>query len=867
MRIEAAEQRQSLRAFFGGEPPGSAAAGFFVRADCASVTAATAANVKLPLPPPMDELTPSLAHFLLLSKHGASPTLCTADWVANHWRWIALKLAAYERCWPQRFTGTRAMHAEIMMHQLGRRYNTEHVAAKRSVLRRVAEGDTAPGVPMCVFVAAIRYTDSAVVEIDVCDGWYALRARLDVGLSSCVRSGRLCLGDKILVCGAGRGGDETPAPPLEAYTTMWLTLAVNAARRTPWDSKLGLRRRLIMTPLRLVRHAGGSVPAVGVTITRVFPVLHMETTHAAAAADDDDDEQAPKVKTMRSAAAEAITAAQHSARADAVAEAAALAARDEWDAQQQQRVRASGAREHHLAPPGPRDEAALRQRVEFEVRAALEGQRLTERNVITLLKMRVTGLLPVGADSDSWPGEATITVWRPDDGALAQLVEGRTFVVTGLVPSAQSAQTGVPGAATIEAAVGRTPSGGVLELSGGRGTTWLRASPGVGPLAALRGTYTPRTCVSLAQLLPHRAAPPPQAAPMKTEPVDAAAVSEARRLAAVNAALAGASPFAVNAAAAAAASTVAGIDPATEQAAATPPPPSVQMGTFFDSCAVLVHAGPLVAHGARGSKQVAFFVDMSLVSEAELQHAGGGANTAPTLETLACMCPMLVLERTCFHAGGFVPIAPPAQVPARAAGGAAPGGIAFPVLTIAHATLQRMDARCHVVVASGTELTAVEPPPKLPRVSAQSGQGLLNAQMAAAGSQLSEWADKNSELLMLLRARAQDITGVPQGGGQAKASVASFFQRHSRAATEDTGQVAPGRVSDDVVWTSQALHDIQVLEQQAAAAREVEEAAPQVPVAMLDPFNVGGWVGRRDESPVDATMGVGDTLPVHADDG
>jgi len=203
-------------------------------------------------------------------------------------------------------------------------------------------------------------------------------------------------------------------------------------------------------------------------------------------------------------------------------------------------------------------------------------------------------------------------------------------------------------------------------------------------------------------------------------------------------------------------------------------------------------------------------------------------------------------------------------VPARAAGGAAPGGIAFPVLTIVHATLQRLDARCHVVVASGTELTAVEPPPKLPRVSAHSGQGLLNAQMAAAGTQLSAWADTNSELLMLLRARAQDITGVPQGGGQAQASVASFFQRNSRAATEDT-VVAPGRVSDDVVWTSQALHDIQVLEQQAAAAREVEEAALQVPVAMLDQFN--GWVGRRDESPVDATMGVGDTLPVHSDDG
>ncbi len=37
-------------------------------------------------PPQVGELSPAVAHWLLVARHGAAPALATADWVANHWR-------------------------------------------------------------------------------------------------------------------------------------------------------------------------------------------------------------------------------------------------------------------------------------------------------------------------------------------------------------------------------------------------------------------------------------------------------------------------------------------------------------------------------------------------------------------------------------------------------------------------------------------------------------------------------------------------------------------------------------------------------------------------------------------------------------
>jgi hypothetical protein len=804
--------RQGLRVFFGCPPFGTQAPPGFrvssfdlsrVRPDAASLTSSSAADIRLPLPPPMDELTPKLAVYLLVEKHGAHPGLCSAAWVANHWRWISLKLAAYERAWPGCFSSGRALHASCMMAQLRYRYAREHGQGSRPVLRRVAEGDTAPGVAMCLFVAATRLGEQGgTVEVDLCDGWYPLRARLDPSLSACVRSGRLALGDKVLVTGAERGGDETAAPPLEAYSSMWLTLGVNTCRKAPWHTRLGIHKRLVLTPLRLVRPGGGAVPAVGVTITRVFPMLHMEAVAPPPGAGDDD--EAPStVKTVGRADAEALWAAKHAAAADAAAEAAAGRAREEWEAEQLRRP--GGGRQQSY------DEVGLRQRVEFEVQAALEEGGLTGRQVTPMLKLHVTGLVPVGSPGWKWPGEAVITIWRPDEQAAADLVEGRTFVVTRL-QTGNGREGDSAGAAAQPLPAGRSANGGPLELSSGRGTTWLRGAPGQGPLKDLRIAFKPRTCVPLASLVP-QAQPERAASPQQHQAGEAMApaVKEARRLAAVNAALAGATPDAVNAAAAAAAEA-AGAPPAGEAAV------SVAVGAMFDSCAVLVHAAPVAEFKARGDRQVAFFVDASLAE---------GTGSEADVGAWAGATPMVVLERICYHKGGFVPL--PSNT-----------GTPFPVLAIAHATLERWDARCALVCASGSTLTQVSPPPR-------GSSGGLAAQTSAAAARLADWAQRNGQLLQALRLRAMRLTA-EVGPHLAPPPVmpAAHQQRESPAPS-------PGRLrmSDDLQWSSQALREVHALEQAAADAAAAADQNPTV-----------GWVGRHQGSPGEATLGTGDTLPV-----
>jgi hypothetical protein len=45
-----------------------------------------------------------------------------------------------------------------------------------------------------------------------------------------VRANKLAIGDKLLITGATKEGADMPAPPLEAYSSVWLSLGVNGAR-------------------------------------------------------------------------------------------------------------------------------------------------------------------------------------------------------------------------------------------------------------------------------------------------------------------------------------------------------------------------------------------------------------------------------------------------------------------------------------------------------------------------------------------------------------------------------------------------------------------------------------------------------------
>lgn len=198
------------------------------------------------------------------------------------------KLACLERAFPAAFPpgGARALCAERALDELRLRYEREHNRAQRPVLRRITEGDTPPGVPMCLVVCGIRavahkppqrqpsgienacaaaggasdsggplmfeleLTDGAQTRVamadhacsahrlsltrpSLCPGWYPIRARIDAALTAAVRADKLRVGDKLFVSAATKEGADMPAPPLEAYSSVWLALGINGATHLP----------------------------------------------------------------------------------------------------------------------------------------------------------------------------------------------------------------------------------------------------------------------------------------------------------------------------------------------------------------------------------------------------------------------------------------------------------------------------------------------------------------------------------------------------------------------------------------------------------------------------------------------------------
>jgi hypothetical protein len=76
-------------------------------------------------------------------------------------RFIVWKLACYERAFPAAFppaapASRRPLCGERVLDELRLRYEREHNRAQRPVLRRVFEGDTPPGAPMCLAVCGLR---------------------------------------------------------------------------------------------------------------------------------------------------------------------------------------------------------------------------------------------------------------------------------------------------------------------------------------------------------------------------------------------------------------------------------------------------------------------------------------------------------------------------------------------------------------------------------------------------------------------------------------------------------------------------------------------------------------------------------------
>ncbi|KAL3866219.1 hypothetical protein ACJMK2_043541 [Sinanodonta woodiana] len=232
---------------------------------------------------------------------GVDPKLVNEAWIYNHYRWIVWKLAAYEVVSPSSMAG-RCLIPETVMLQLKYRYDVEIDRCHRSALKKIIERDDACGKRMVLCVSGIEHSEILLKEgdqsntednkgkvlsldpnvmLELTDGWYCIKSKLDLPLANLVMHGRIQIGQKMCIAGAELVGSKEACTPLEIPDSLLLKICANSCRSAPWDSRLGFQSEPspLCVPLTGLYGEGGLVGAIDVVVVRKYPLMYMEKLH------------------------------------------------------------------------------------------------------------------------------------------------------------------------------------------------------------------------------------------------------------------------------------------------------------------------------------------------------------------------------------------------------------------------------------------------------------------------------------------------------------------------------------------------------------------------------------------------------------
>ncbi|XP_041055127.1 breast cancer type 2 susceptibility protein isoform X2 [Carcharodon carcharias] len=244
----------------------------------------------------------------LLDSPGVDPKLISEVWAYNHYKWLVWKFAAMETTFPKEFGG-RCLTPETILLHLKYRYDIEIDQCHRPALKKIMERDDVAAKTLVVCVSRIismgtksfqnnpnlagvdkqskTVTEKSVIEatkhmplgvIEVTDGWYGIKALLDLPLTSLLQKKRLVVGQKIIVHGAELIGSQDACTPLEAPESLMLKISANSTRPARWYAKLGFHRdpRPFPLPISALFKEGGMVGCVDVIVVRIYPMQWME---------------------------------------------------------------------------------------------------------------------------------------------------------------------------------------------------------------------------------------------------------------------------------------------------------------------------------------------------------------------------------------------------------------------------------------------------------------------------------------------------------------------------------------------------------------------------------------------------------------
>lgn len=211
----------------------------------------------------------------------AGATRVDMKWVLNHWILISWKLAAYAVIKPDE--GERWWCFDEVCRQMKYRYEREVNLAQRSAIKRIAEHDSPPNLPMVLCVFNIRKdpgqgNKSTAYMLELTDGWYRILANIDEPMARAVKRNKIRRGVKLVIQGATLDASSSgPCDALEAGSKIVLNLAGNSCSLARWDARLGFQKGLPpAASLRSLTPDGGIISCMDIVVTRLFPVAFVD---------------------------------------------------------------------------------------------------------------------------------------------------------------------------------------------------------------------------------------------------------------------------------------------------------------------------------------------------------------------------------------------------------------------------------------------------------------------------------------------------------------------------------------------------------------------------------------------------------------
>ncbi|WCJ27983.1 hypothetical protein M5689_009694 [Euphorbia peplus] len=400
----------------------------------------------------------------MMVQSGASVQYASKEWVTNHYKWIVWKLACYERL----KSHTRFLTVSNVIEELKYRYEREVNHGHCSAIKRILEGDAQASSMLILCISELhnsyeQKTETLALDgsghnitgkVELTDGWYSIDAILDVPLSKQLAAGKLFVGQKLRIWGAGLCGWAGPVSPLEvlASRTITLLLHINGTYRAHWADRLGFCKG-VGPPLafRCIKSNGGNVPRTIVGVTRLYPVLFKEKLSSGGSIVRSERMEAKAIQLYnqrRCAVVEGIVSDfQRGTKAsnnynDSDSEEGAKILKILETAAEPEVIMAEMSPEQLTSFASYQAKLEVTKQLDMEktVKKALQEACLEEREVTPFMRVRVVGLSShQGKDIPS--KEGLITIWSPTEKQKTELVEGQAYAMAGLLPVSSDSNT------------------------------------------------------------------------------------------------------------------------------------------------------------------------------------------------------------------------------------------------------------------------------------------------------------------------------------------------------------------------------------------------------------------------------------------